>query len=87
VTRWPTNPVVVATFNGLDLTVHARRARKKESGEGNREAVRPHVSTVIPGMITPVKIDMNVTDADGKPFPAEMLEQLPGHSWPRNFYQ
>jgi hypothetical protein len=38
-------------------------------------------------MITPVKIDMNVTDADGKPFPAEMLEQLPGHSWPRNFYQ
>jgi len=47
----------------------------------------PHVSTVIPGMLTPAEIDMNVAYSDGEPFPAELLEQLPEHIWPRNFYQ
>ena len=47
----------------------------------------PHVSTVIPGMLTPEEIDMNVAYADGQPFPAELLDRLGEHSWPRNFYK
>jgi aryl-alcohol dehydrogenase-like predicted oxidoreductase len=45
------------------------------------------VSTVIPGMLTPAEIDTNVAYSDGAPFPAELLEELAGHGWPRNFYQ
>ena len=47
----------------------------------------PHVSTVIPGMLTPEEIDMNVAYADGQPFPVELLDRLREHSWPRNFYK
>lgn len=47
----------------------------------------PHVSTVIPGMLTAAEIDMNIACADGEPFPQELLDQLPAHSWPRNFYR
>jgi aryl-alcohol dehydrogenase-like predicted oxidoreductase len=47
----------------------------------------PAVSTVIPGMLTPQEIDMNVGYADGQPFPSDLLQQLGEHSWPRNFYQ
>jgi aryl-alcohol dehydrogenase-like predicted oxidoreductase len=46
----------------------------------------PQVSTVIPGMLTAVEIDMNVAYSDGQDFPAELLEQLAAHGWPRNFY-
>jgi hypothetical protein len=45
------------------------------------------VSTVIPGMLTPEEIDMNVAYSDGQDFPADLLEQLAEHSWPRNFYK
>jgi aryl-alcohol dehydrogenase-like predicted oxidoreductase len=45
------------------------------------------VSTVIPGMLTPAEVDMNIAYSDGQPFPAELLEALGGHGWPRNFYQ
>lgn len=45
------------------------------------------VSTVIPGMLTPAEVDMNVAYSDGKPFPVELLEALGEHGWPRNFYQ
>jgi aryl-alcohol dehydrogenase-like predicted oxidoreductase len=47
----------------------------------------PHVSTVIPGMLTPAEVDMNVAYADGQPFPAELLERLGDHNWPRNYYK
>jgi aryl-alcohol dehydrogenase-like predicted oxidoreductase len=47
----------------------------------------PQVSTVIPGMLSPAEIDMNVAHSDGEPFPAELLELLPEHGWLRNFYQ
>jgi aryl-alcohol dehydrogenase-like predicted oxidoreductase len=47
----------------------------------------PHVSTVIPGMLTRDEIDMNVAYSDGEPFPAELKDHLPDHGWPRNFYQ
>jgi aryl-alcohol dehydrogenase-like predicted oxidoreductase len=47
----------------------------------------PHVSTVIPGMLTPEEIDMNVAYADGQPFSVELLDRLGEHSWPRNFYK
>jgi aryl-alcohol dehydrogenase-like predicted oxidoreductase len=47
----------------------------------------PQVSTVIPGMLTADEIDMNVAYSDGQEFPAELLEQLAEHGWPRNFYQ
>lgn len=47
----------------------------------------PEVSTVIPGMLTPAEVDMNVAYADGEPFPAELLEQLGDHNWPRNYYK
>jgi aryl-alcohol dehydrogenase-like predicted oxidoreductase len=45
------------------------------------------VSTVISGMLTPAEIDMNVAYSDGAPFPAELLDELFGHGWPRNFYR
>ncbi|OUD04634.1 aldo/keto reductase [Streptomyces swartbergensis] len=47
----------------------------------------PEVSTVIPGMLTPAEVDMNVAYSDGAPFPEELLEALAAHGWPRNFYQ
>jgi len=45
------------------------------------------VSTVIPGMLTPAEVDMNVSYSDGKPFPTDLLAALGEHGWPRNFYQ
>jgi aryl-alcohol dehydrogenase-like predicted oxidoreductase len=45
------------------------------------------VSTVIPGMLTPEEVDMNIAYSDGEPFPAELLLALEQHGWPRNFYQ
>lgn len=45
------------------------------------------VSTVIPGMLAPAEVDMNVAYSDGKPFPVELLASLEEHGWPRNFYQ
>jgi aryl-alcohol dehydrogenase-like predicted oxidoreductase len=52
-----------------------------------RFALSPsEVSTVIPGMKNPAEVDMNVAYSDGKPFPADLLEQLEAHSWPRNYY-
>jgi aryl-alcohol dehydrogenase-like predicted oxidoreductase len=47
----------------------------------------PHVSTVIPGMLTPAEVDMNIAYADGEPLPADLLAQLAGHNWPRNYYK
>jgi aryl-alcohol dehydrogenase-like predicted oxidoreductase len=47
----------------------------------------PQVSTVIPGMLSPTEIEMNVAYSDGAKFPLELLAQLGEHSWPRNFYQ
>jgi aryl-alcohol dehydrogenase-like predicted oxidoreductase len=45
------------------------------------------VSTVIPGMLTPAEVDMNVGYSDGVGLPPELLEALGAHGWPRNFYQ
>jgi aryl-alcohol dehydrogenase-like predicted oxidoreductase len=47
----------------------------------------PQVTTVIPGMKNPSEVDMNVAYSDGQPFPDELLEQVAGHQWTRNFYQ
>lgn len=45
------------------------------------------VSTVIPGMLTPAEVDMNIAYSDGTEFPPELLEAVAAHGWPRNFYQ
>jgi aryl-alcohol dehydrogenase-like predicted oxidoreductase len=47
----------------------------------------PQVSTVIPGMRDPAEVDMNIAYSDGQPFPGELLAQLAGHNWPRNYYK
>lgn len=47
----------------------------------------PRVSAVIPGMLTPAEVDMNIAYSDGAAFPAELAGQLAPHGWPRNFYQ
>ena len=47
----------------------------------------PQVSTVIPGMLTPAEVDLNVAYSDGEPFPEDLRHALAGHGWPRNFYQ
>ena len=47
----------------------------------------PELSCVIPGMVNPTQIDMNVAYSDGAVFPAELKAALAPHSWPRNFYQ
>lgn len=45
------------------------------------------VSTVIPGMRSPARVDANVAVSDGHRLPAEDLERLKQHAWPRNFYE
>jgi aryl-alcohol dehydrogenase-like predicted oxidoreductase len=47
----------------------------------------PELSCVIPGMLNPEQVDMNVIYSDGAPFPAELKVALAAHVWPRNFYQ
>jgi aryl-alcohol dehydrogenase-like predicted oxidoreductase len=47
----------------------------------------PQLSTVIPGMLTPAEVDMNVAYSDGQAFPADLALALREHGWPRNFYQ
>jgi aryl-alcohol dehydrogenase-like predicted oxidoreductase len=47
----------------------------------------PAVSTVIPGMRSPGRVEQNVAVSDGKPLPPEDLEKLRAHAWPRNFYR
>jgi aryl-alcohol dehydrogenase-like predicted oxidoreductase len=44
-------------------------------------------TTVIPGMRNPAEVDMNIAYADGAPFPAELVEKLAAHCWPRNYYR
>ena len=47
----------------------------------------PAVSTVIPGMRSPGRVDANTALSDGKGLPQADLERLKEHAWPRNFYQ
>jgi aryl-alcohol dehydrogenase-like predicted oxidoreductase len=47
----------------------------------------PELSCVIPGMLNPEQVDMNVIHSDGAEFPAELKAALAAHAWPRNFYQ
>ena len=45
------------------------------------------VTTVIPGMRSPARVDANVAVSDGRGLPPEDLERLKDHAWPRNFYE
>jgi aryl-alcohol dehydrogenase-like predicted oxidoreductase len=47
----------------------------------------PHLSTVIPGMLTPAEVDMNIAYSSGEPFPVDLLTELAEHNWPRNYYK
>lgn len=49
----------------------------------------PEVSTIIPGIRSRRHVDLNVSYSDGVGFPAELLEKVPRHNWPRpeNFYR
>ena len=47
----------------------------------------PQLTTVIPGMKSPLEVDMNVAYADGAPFPAALKAELAAHLWARNFYK
>jgi aryl-alcohol dehydrogenase-like predicted oxidoreductase len=47
----------------------------------------PQVSTLIPGMKTRAEVDMNLVYSDGAAFPQDLLDQLPPHTWTRNYYQ
>jgi aryl-alcohol dehydrogenase-like predicted oxidoreductase len=47
----------------------------------------PQVSTLIPGMTSRTEVDMNLVYSDAAVFPQELLDQLPPHTWVRNFYQ
>jgi aryl-alcohol dehydrogenase-like predicted oxidoreductase len=47
----------------------------------------PEVSTVIAGMRTSEHVAVNAGYSDGVPFPSELLDQLPAHNWPRNYYK
>jgi aryl-alcohol dehydrogenase-like predicted oxidoreductase len=47
----------------------------------------PELSCVIPGMLNPAQVGMNVDDSDGAMFPADLKAALAAHVWPRNFYQ
>ncbi len=47
----------------------------------------PAVSTVIPGMRSPGRVEQNVTVSDGQLLSVKTLEELKAHAWPRNFYR
>jgi aryl-alcohol dehydrogenase-like predicted oxidoreductase len=47
----------------------------------------PQVSTLIPGMKNRAEVDMNLVYADGQAFPQALLDQLPPHTWVRNYYR
>jgi hypothetical protein len=47
----------------------------------------PQVSALIPGMKSRAEVDMNLVYSDGAAFPDELLEQLPPHTWIRNYYR
>ena len=47
----------------------------------------PRTTTVIPGMRSIREVDMNVAYSGGEAFPVELLETLPIHAWPRNYYR
>ncbi len=47
----------------------------------------PAVSSVIPGMRSPGRVEQNVKVSDGQPFSVETLDRLKAHAWPRNFYR
>lgn len=44
------------------------------------------VSTVIPGMRTPARVDENVLVSDGRVLSPILQAELRDHAWPRNFY-
>ncbi|MEM7680809.1 MAG: aldo/keto reductase [Planctomycetota bacterium] len=46
----------------------------------------PAVSVVIPGMMRPEEVDLNVAYSDGRPFPDDLRQALRAHAWARNFY-
>ncbi len=47
----------------------------------------PAVSTVIPGMRSPGRVDANTALSDGRGLPQADLARLKAHAWPRNFYR
>jgi aryl-alcohol dehydrogenase-like predicted oxidoreductase len=47
---------------------------------------QPAVSTVIPGMRTPLQVDENSAASDDGPLPADVLEKLHAHRWVRKPY-
>lgn len=47
----------------------------------------PAVSTVIPGMRSPKRVEANAAVSDGRTLSAADLERLKAHAWPRNFYE
>ena len=47
----------------------------------------PAVSTVIPGMRSPGRVEQNVRVSDGQYLSVKTLDELRAHAWPRNFYR
>ncbi len=47
----------------------------------------PAVSTVIPGMRSPSRVEQNVRISDGNYLSVKTLDELKAHAWPRNFYR
>ena len=47
----------------------------------------PAVSTVIPGMRSPGRVEQNVQVSDGNYLSVKTLDELKAHAWPRNFYR
>lgn len=47
----------------------------------------PAVSTVIPGMRSPGRVEQNVAVSDGQLLSVKELDELKAHAWPRNFYR
>ena len=87
---WPEDSVPAWLFRGERFGETLRRvAALKElcapllpdprrGGHAVRAVLPGQVSTVIPGMLTPAEVDMNVAYSDGAPFPPELLVQPRG---------
>jgi aryl-alcohol dehydrogenase-like predicted oxidoreductase len=84
-------------FRGERLQEAVRRAEKLKFllSEGSKTlaegALRfclshPAVSTVIPGMRRPSRVEENAAVSDGRLLSPAVLARLKEHAWPRNFY-
>lgn len=74
--------ITAAVGDGYETLAHAAL----QFVLSHRIVTEPSVATVIPGMRRPAHVEANARYSLGPAMPAEMMDRLRAHAWPRNFY-